>query len=50
MKDYTSVSEKFTLSARMAKVHADILPRIQKWEDREKPIALSWMPAAEIRF
>ena len=35
MKDYTCVSEKLVLSARMEKVHANILPRLQKRDDRE---------------
>ena len=35
MQDYTSISEKLILSQRMERVHTDILPRIQKWEQRE---------------
>ena len=35
MKDYTSITEKLVLSPRMEKVHEAILPRLQKWENRE---------------
>ena len=35
MKDYTSITEKLVLSPRMEKVHGAILPRLQKWENRE---------------
>lgn len=35
MRDYTSVSEKMVLSERMERVYTGILPRIQKWENRE---------------
>ena len=35
MKDYTSISEKLILSERMERVYTGILPRIQKWEQRE---------------
>ena len=46
MKDYTSVAEKLVLSPRMERVYAGILPRIQKWENRESTLCSELEPAA----
>ena len=50
MKDYTSIFEKLVLSERMERAHAGILPRIQKWENRENTRCSEVDPGAQNPF